>query len=580
MTSNGETPPKAPKADNGEHRSSRSHRRTASEDLGVPNYYQYPPTQIWYNPSSTPPNDGQMRQQLPAEHNRTRSWSASQPYPGMPGPFPPTGMPPPTFSPSGNPIVPMLLDPSQNGNAMLPPQYGSYSSSRHTNQHGGGGGHRRVRSYSGPQSYGSFPGEMPPPGPPTGPPPPLPSGRRSDFSPRSEIMKLAGGSFRGPTGSISPRRSPNDSYHGMPPSPVLPTPTSLRGSFHFPDDPRVSFSPRTPVEGGLGVYGMDGATPGMVPGLQVNTPRSDTGGEAVFLAQKKTKHHRGSSRKMHMRQRSAQLFMEDVKGVEQQPKCRDLIFLLLFVFHLLGIVYLGNTYGYEALRFHDEMESEGSVTIIYNNVIYISCVSGIVAILISALALALMTAIARKIVQIALILTITLSFAWGTIGIGLSPKKVVPATGIFALALSVAYAIIVWDRIPFAAANLNTGLSGIHANPGAVLIAFFFQFLALGWSIYYTYVVVGVYDAVQVGDIDVGMKGMRIFIYVALGISYYWTLHVFLVRCRCSCFVIITLDPVFLTQDVHRTLSKLRLRASLARGGIPKMVILRQEVPT
>jgi hypothetical protein len=282
--------------------------------------------------------------------------------------------------------------------------------------------------------------------------------------------------------------------------------------------------------GNLGIYGMDGG-----PAFNPNAPlaasgRNDTGGEAVHLAQKKSKHRKSpSSRKMHMRQRSAQLFMEDVKGVEQLPACRDIFFLLLFVFHLLGIVYLGNTYGYEALRFHDETDSDTSVTIIYNNVIHLSIISGFVAIVISALALALMTAVARKIVQIALILTITLSFAWGTIGIGLSPKKVVPATGIIALALSVAYTFIVWDRIPFAAANLNTALSGINANPGAVFMAFFFQFLALGWSIYYTYVAVGVYDAMEVGDIDLTFRGMKVVVYVALGISYYWTLHVFLV---------------------------------------------------
>jgi len=128
-----------------------------------------------------------------------------------------------------------------------------------------------------------------------------------------------------------------------------------------------------------------------------------------------------------------------------------------------------------------------------------------------------------------LILTITLSFAWGTIGVGLSPKKIVPATGIIALALSVAYTFIVWDRIPFAAANLNAGLSGIRANPGAVIITFFFQFLALGWSIYYTYVGVGVYDAMEEGDIDLTFRGMKVAVYAALGLSYYWTLQVFLV---------------------------------------------------
>lgn len=117
-----------------------------------------------------------------------------------------------------------------------------------------------------------------------------------------------------------------------------------------------------------------------------------------------------------------------------------------------------------------------------------------------------------------------------TMGIGLSPRKVVPATGIIVLALSVAYTIVVWDRCKFHGANLYASLAGIRANPGAVVLAFFFQFLALAWSIYYTYVAVGVYDAIQDGDFELPSHGMKVFIYASLGVSYYWTLQVFMVR--------------------------------------------------
>lgn len=189
-------------------------------------------------------------------------------------------------------------------------------------------------------------------------------------------------------------------------------------------DPRIGFSPAPPLaprdtDSGSGrVYGMNGeGIGGSFGGYEysglTSSSRSGLGGEAVFMAQKRTKHRKGqSSRKMHMRQKSAQLFMEDVKGVDQIPSCRDIIFLLLFVFHLLGIVYLGNTYGYEALRYH-ESDSDASVTIVYQNLVFVSLLSGVFAILVSALVLLTMMAVAKKIVQIALILTITLSFAWG-----------------------------------------------------------------------------------------------------------------------------------------------------------------------
>jgi hypothetical protein len=115
-------------------------------------------------------------------------------------------------------------------------------------------------------------------------------------------------------------------------------------------------------------------------------------------------------------------------------------------------------------------------------------------------------------------------------GIGLSPHKVVPATGIIALALTVAYTIVVWERCKFHGANLYASLTGIRANPGAFLVAFCFQFLALVWSIYFMFVAIGVYDAVETGEIVLNSKAANILIFVALGVSYYWTMEVLLVR--------------------------------------------------
>ena len=83
------------------------------------------------------------------------------------------------------------------------------------------------------------------------------------------------------------------------------------------------------------------------------------------------------------------------------------------------------------------------------------------------------------------------------------------------------------SRIPFAAANLNAALNGIRANPGAIYVAFLFQLIALTWSVYFVYVTVGVYDAMNV-DVDLSDK-MKVLVYAALGLSYYWTLQVFLV---------------------------------------------------
>jgi hypothetical protein len=255
--------------------------------------------------------------------------------------------------------------------------------------------------------------------------------------------------------------------------------------------------------------------------------------------------------------------MDSIRGHAQTLACRDLSFFILFVVHLLFIVLLGNWYAKEALHPHrynaimnptttatittittttstynetttitdDSGDDAERVTIDYANLLFLACMSGGFSIVMSNVLLLVMTIFAKHFVQMSLVVVITLSFIWGTIGIGLSPRNVVPITGIIFLALSVAYAFIVWDRIPFAAANLMTALSAIRAFPGTVLVAFAFQLVALGWSIYFCVVVVGVYDAIRGGALDISHQ-MAVFIYVMLGISFYWTYQVFQVSRR------------------------------------------------
>ena len=142
-------------------------------------------------------------------------------------------------------------------------------------------------------------------------------------------MKLAGGGGNGGNSqtpktqnrrasSHSPTHiSPRNSFSELPP---MQFSSSMRGSFSMTEDasPRGVIFSRKPS-----------------PSYKSS---NGGGGEAVYLAQQKTRKgsskRQPSTRKMHMRQKSAQLFMEDVKGQEQIPACRDILFLMLFVFHL------------------------------------------------------------------------------------------------------------------------------------------------------------------------------------------------------------------------------------------------------
>ncbi|GAX25098.1 hypothetical protein FisN_10Lh298 [Fistulifera solaris] len=287
-------------------------------------------------------------------------------------------------------------------------------------------------------------------------------------------------------------------------------------------------------------------------------------GEAVFLATKKQ--HPESERKRLLREHTAQMWVEDVKGIPQPSACRDVFFLLLFVFHLLMVFHVGSLYGKETLRAarhaamtptdlfgntttiqqHEPIDSSLSdgdtVTIYYQNLVFIAMLCGPFTVALSSLMLGVMTLFARFFVQIALVTVLGLSFLWGTVGIYVSPKTVVPVTGVIVLALTVAYTFIVWDRIPFASANLITALRGVHAYPGTIVVAFCFQGLALVYSVYYSIVVFGVYDALKEGKMAIPTSAHFI-VYGMLGVSYYWTFQVLLVSsslegnidCRQTC---------------------------------------------
>ena len=315
--------------------SKNHHRRVQSdEQLGGSDYnyssaeYGIPPapfpTQISYaspnySGSMNTPSADNHSQVTYDSHSRSQSWALGGnglQYP----PYPTIGFPPPQAmqypaqqAPNGspryvanpaNPYTPTMIDAAQmaafqqqmdpnlamrypNPQSFFPqpgqqpplPQTPQPPRSKHR-------GHKRAHSYSGAPTYGSM-------DPPSGPVSAKGHRRRGssssqrDFSPRNEIMGLAG---RRP--SIGSSSGGGGSYHAP------PSPSSMRGPFPLPaNDLRTAFS-------------------GSSDGFGNGTASSNGGGEAIYIAKK----HKGRSpRKMHMRQRSAQLFMENVKGQEQIP---------------------------------------------------------------------------------------------------------------------------------------------------------------------------------------------------------------------------------------------------------------------
>jgi Plasma-membrane choline transporter len=201
----------------------------------------------------------------------------------------------------------------------------------------------------------------------------------------------------------------------------------------------------------------------------------------------------------------------------------------------------------------------------------------------------------QYIIQTALFLTISMSFLWGTIGIGISPHSAVPITGMIGFALSIAYAFIVWDRIPLSAANLRTGITGLRHFWSICCVAICVQWMAWAYVVYFLFVVCGVYDWIQEQRaMNPGSSGLVVEssdntnhgyawegvkmtatiergIYALLAVSFYWTLQVLQVRmghaCRYfSCRLVET--------DIREQFKQLQLLLFAVGGSHPRRATL------
>jgi Plasma-membrane choline transporter len=386
--------------------------------------------------------------------------------------------------------------------------------------------------WDGPTAASTTTAPLPPPPPPPGPPPLPPSVRPSpppsprsnakdgSFSPRNDFLAMVGDKSSPRNGQ---RKSPRQSLRTTSPVGQQQARVTLAAPpFVVPSSPHTAAVERTWLLGGP-------SGPTLVPSY--SDDHDEEVGKTIAPPPPPPPPRPGlqassSHRRRQGRQQSVQNLMTHVKGVEQPPACRNVLFLVLFVAHLVLVAYLGQRYGANALA-QNHNESSTTLVIYYDNLVKVASLSGAFAILLSGLLMFLMMTFSHHFVQVMLLLTITLSFIWGTLGVGLSPRKEVPISGIILLALSVGYTFIVWDRIPFASVNLETALAGIRAHPGTIVVSFIFQALALGWSVYFCVVAVGIYDAFQNGQLF-GSRQWHVMVYILLGYSYYWTIQVLL----------------------------------------------------
>eukprot|EP00956_Cyclotella_meneghiniana_P033375 scaffold95438_cov78-Cyclotella_meneghiniana.AAC.3 len=194
------------------------------------------------------------------------------------------------------------------------------------------------------------------------------------------------------------------------------------------------------------------------------------------------------------------------KGEQQPVTCRDAWAAILFYAQMIAVVSVSVIFGIpvlqngvsDASQSDQQVESEDAPAD-YTGIAYIVSSTAGVAFLLSGVSLFVMTLCPKFLIQFSLLFSLAMSlvmcvtaFMYGGVLGGVF--------GFIIFALSACYTYYVWRRIPFAAANLNTGMTAVKANGCIFIMAY--GFVALTWV--YTSVwfiaVIGVNDQTNIVD--------------------------------------------------------------------------------
>ena len=193
-------------------------------------------------------------------------------------------------------------------------------------------------------------------------------------------------------------------------------------------------------------------------------------------------------------------------GEEQQQQLtprkqyQDVIWAVAFWAHLLVIIIL--------IGIGLQSQGGGGGASNYSGALVLVGVTGGTAVGLSCTALSFMMQHTEMLVQTALIFSVTSSLAVGVVGFVVGSTWM-GILGLVSFAIGICYAKIVWPRIPYAAANLQTAVTAVQANLGLVVVALGFTGLAFAWTLLWF---MGLGDALEGSKLPVVFLLVRFFL--------------------------------------------------------------------
>jgi hypothetical protein len=175
---------------------------------------------------------------------------------------------------------------------------------------------------------------------------------------------------------------------------------------------------------------------------------------------------------------------EWTKGEEQPRGCRDAWAAILFYAQFISIAVIAGWLGVPAVTKQlddsdQQANSNGGYNVDYSGIMYLVMASSACAFVLSGISLGIMSCCPKILIQLSLLTSLAValavcvwSFIYGSIIGGVF--------GAIFFLLSLCYAWAVWRRIPFAAANLQTGLTAVKKNSFIFILAYMFVALTFG----------------------------------------------------------------------------------------------------
>jgi len=233
--------------------------------------------------------------------------------------------------------------------------------------------------------------------------------------------------------------------------------------------------------------------------------------------------------------------LSDPRGI-----MHDKAFAFLFLIHLLFVAFIAIRFGGIASMIASSKLSVGAFSTLsstynyptpdiyvdFRNAIYIAIAAVLYSSSLTFLTIGIMVILNRSFIQSSLCFAVIFCFAWGVLGIAIKPFSFIPILGIIAVVLTIAYTVVVWDRIPLAAVNLNTSLVGLRKSMDLILFGCLMMVITVIWTIYWAFASIGLYDYIVINSksLDGTITFTAGCLCLCMILSYFWTVNIILVR--------------------------------------------------